>query len=74
MIGQTRTKDVRTQINLESTLREGTHKNFFFFFSGQTTMRGGEGVKPPEPLRKKHFFFYDLKRNVQNLMKHKKKY
>ena len=34
--------------------------------SGRTIKRG-EGVKPSEPLRKKHFIFYDLK----NRRKHK---
>ena len=38
------------------------------FFSGRTTKRGGGG-KPPEPQSELNVFFYDLKKNVQNLMK-----
>ena len=32
--------------------------------SGRTFKRGG-GVKPSEPLRKKHFIFYDLKESYE---------
>ena len=53
------------------SFREDTHKTSFF--SGSTPNRGGGG-KTPEPFRrKKHFFCYDLKKNAQNLMQHKKK-
>ena len=39
-------------------------RNTYIFFSRTTTRGGGVGVKPPEQLRKR-LFFYDIKINVQ---------
>ena len=50
-------------------LMEDTHN---FFFSGRTTNMGGGRVKPPEPLRKKKEKIYDLNKNAQNRIEHKK--
>ena len=44
-------------------IREDTHKKMFFV-SCRTTKRGGGVVKPPEPLRKERYFFYDLKKKL----------
>ena len=42
------------------------------FVSGRISKRG-EGVKPPEPLRKNTDLFYDLNKIDQNLMKKNEK-
>ena len=58
-----------TLYSLAVVLREAKIK---VIFSGRTTKRGG-GSKTPHPTKqKKYFHIYDLKKNYQNLMKHKK--